>query len=881
MQTLDTELETLQILLVEDNPDDRELFQHHIQSIKSKEILLESCDLLSSALNRLTKGGVDAVFLDLSLPDSTGIDTFIKLHKLVPRIPIVILTGTDDDQLAVHALQLGAQDYLVKGNLDTNSLRRSIIYAIERQHGSEASSWLEAVVQNSIDAIFGKSLENVILSWNKGAEKIYGYSASEMVGKKVDLLLPADKPKDSLVILEKIKSGESVEQYETERRRKDGHIIQVSISASPIKSGDGIITGVSVVTRDITKQKLTEKMLKESDERLSRAISASQTGLWDWNLMDGTVLWDRGMYRLFGVLEGKFVPSFEAFLECVHQDDRDRTRKILESKILSANTMDFDFRIVRTDGIVRYIQGKGEVFADEFGRANSMSGVCFDITDRKIAALALAESEQRLNLALESGQMGVWELDLQRKLMWRSLRHDQIFGYESLLPEWNHKTFISHVVPEDRALAQQQLDSAISQGNYNIECRIISARDQAICWISAKGKTYYDENGVASRLLGTVMDITEAKELENLTTQLHKRRDQITHAIVEHAPIGVVVLDKELNITYVNKSFASILESNPDELVNQSLTAVLPHQELAGCKSSVETVQPIQIARMQIVPLHESSSPSKYCDLSLWPVVNDDGTIAGSVLQVVDCTQTILLEEQRDDFVASVAHDIKNPLSAAERLLDVLCNQSAPGESEENAQMLIALRDSNQHMLTLVQNLVDVYRCETAGYSCCYESVDLVKLIDSCILLITPFAHSRQIVVHAQLPDSIDSIQADNLGLKRVLMNLLHNGVKFTKPRGKVDLAIEQSADRTIIRVTDTGCGISIIDQEKLFKRYNQGMFGKLRIGGTGLGLYLSKQIINAQLGTIICESKEGVGSTFLVTLPNFPPISRLPLNEH
>ena len=113
------------------------------------------------------------------MPDSAGLNTLITTHSQAPAIPIIVLTGRDDDDLALHALSIGAQDYLVKGHIDPQALGRAINYAIERQHSAHMSEWLASIVESSNDAIYAETMDGIIRSWNHGAEQIYGYPASE------------------------------------------------------------------------------------------------------------------------------------------------------------------------------------------------------------------------------------------------------------------------------------------------------------------------------------------------------------------------------------------------------------------------------------------------------------------------------------------------------------------------------------------------------------------------------------------------------------------------------------------------------------------------------------------------------------------------------
>lgn len=136
--------ESLRILLIEDNPGDARLIRELLADVPSRPFVLESVSRLASGLERLARGGFDVVLLDLLLPDSRGLDTFTRLQRRFGDLPVVVLTGLDDEELALASLQAGAQDYLVKGNVTSNSLARSMRHAVERARRHKAEALLQA-----------------------------------------------------------------------------------------------------------------------------------------------------------------------------------------------------------------------------------------------------------------------------------------------------------------------------------------------------------------------------------------------------------------------------------------------------------------------------------------------------------------------------------------------------------------------------------------------------------------------------------------------------------------------------------------------------------------------------------------------------------------
>jgi len=180
------ENEPTRILLIEDNPGDVRLIQEMLKEAAGATFEVVCVERLSTGLEHLSEGGIDILLLDLGLPDSQGVDTFAKVHGEAPQVPIIVLTGLDDDVVAVTAVGAGAQDYLVKGQVDGSLLVRSIRYAIERKRAEEEirklGQFRESIIENAnvwLDVLDEKA--NVVV-WNKAAEEISGYSREEVEG---------------------------------------------------------------------------------------------------------------------------------------------------------------------------------------------------------------------------------------------------------------------------------------------------------------------------------------------------------------------------------------------------------------------------------------------------------------------------------------------------------------------------------------------------------------------------------------------------------------------------------------------------------------------------------------------------------------------------
>ncbi|MBI3537270.1 MAG: response regulator [Chloroflexi bacterium] len=216
----------IKILLVEDNPGDARLLREMLAEAASVQFVLTHVERWHAALERLQQERFDAVLLDLMLPDSGGIETFATLHHLAPRVPIVVLTSLNDETLALQAVRDGAQDYLVKGQVNSNLLRRALRYAIERQRIEEAlrsaNEFIDRVMEATTNAIVALNIEGKFTLVNPRAAEISGYAPNDLVGLPFYVLVPPDHlARVREQIHQVLVRGERLSQFEMPVLRKD------------------------------------------------------------------------------------------------------------------------------------------------------------------------------------------------------------------------------------------------------------------------------------------------------------------------------------------------------------------------------------------------------------------------------------------------------------------------------------------------------------------------------------------------------------------------------------------------------------------------------------------------------------------------------------
>jgi PAS domain S-box-containing protein len=259
---------------------------------------------------------------------------------------------------------------------------------------------LASLVESSDDAIIGKTLDGVIVSWNSGAQKTYGYAAEDVIGKHVSILVPPEIQDDVTKFLDSIKRGEHVDRYRTVRVRKDGSRIDVSITVSPIKDANGKIIGASTIARDITERKRMENELRESEEKY-RVLSENMPCIVYSTLPDEAAttsfISDR-IEELTGYSVQQFFKDPKLWNRLVHPGDRERVWKKMEEHRKNETRFCEEYRIIARDGEVRWVKDKAVPVKDEQGKGTKFVGLTEDITDLKNKESELTRLNEKLRV---------------------------------------------------------------------------------------------------------------------------------------------------------------------------------------------------------------------------------------------------------------------------------------------------------------------------------------------------------------------------------------------------------------------------------------------------------------------------------------------------
>lgn len=274
-------LSQLHLLIVDDSEDDALLITRALEkenfTVSSRRV--DNAAALAAALDAQSW---DIILSDYSMPGFSGAEALELCREKAFDAPFIIISGRIGEEVAVEMMKAGASDYVMKDDLPrlVPAITRELRAAGERKTRRQAQlamAHLASIVETCDDAIISQTLGGTVLSWNSGAERMFGYSAEEMVGEPVDILMPHGEQKELSDIRDVIERGRRVERIETTRMRRDGKQIDVSITVSPIKNDEGGIHGASIVLRDITERKQQEKERLRLIDELKEALKRVKT----------------------------------------------------------------------------------------------------------------------------------------------------------------------------------------------------------------------------------------------------------------------------------------------------------------------------------------------------------------------------------------------------------------------------------------------------------------------------------------------------------------------------------------------------------------------------------------------------------------------------
>jgi PAS domain S-box-containing protein len=519
--------EEQKILLIEDNLGDIRLVKEMLNEITSFNYKLISAETLKDGCRQIENYHFTLVLLDLNLPDSTGKQTFDTIMKLAGNFPVVLVSGLKDEELSLSLIKEGAQDYILKRELNSILLGKTIQYAVIRKQ-AEASlqaseSKFHAIFDNVQDVFYQTTLEGTVLEISPSIKLFLEFNKEEIVGNSVsDLYFDSSKRQ---MLISKLTADGEVRDYELELKTKAGKLKYASINARLIFDANGKPDHIDGALRDITERKLAEEALHQSEERLQDIIFSM--GEWIWELDENGVYTYSSQkgFDYFGPVRENVIGKtpFDFMLPDEAKRIAGTFMEIIKNK---APIKDLENWNITASGEIICLLTNGVPILDKQGNLKGYRGVDKDITERKRAEDILKKSESSLIEAQKTAKMGNWELSfIDNKAKW-SENCFILYGYEPFTFEPTFEHFKERVHPEDWHIIDESIKGIVKgETPADSESRIILPDGTIRCLKNIIVPVFVDDKLVGIK--GINVDITERRqadqEIQKLNAELEQR----------------------------------------------------------------------------------------------------------------------------------------------------------------------------------------------------------------------------------------------------------------------------------------------------------------------------------------------------------------------
>ncbi|MFA5269866.1 MAG: PAS domain S-box protein [Methanoregula sp.] len=773
-----------------------------------------------------------------------------------------------------------------------------------QKKAEEERSRLAAIVDNSDDAIIGKSLDGIITSWNAGAERLYGYTTAEAAGRHISLLVPPDQIDDIGNILDKFRHGVAVHHHETVRVGKNGNQVQVSLTVSPIRDRDGELSGASTIARDITGRKLAEETIRRASAYNRSLIEASLDPLVTIN-PDGTISdVNAATVNVTGFSRKDLIGTdFSKYFT-----EPGRAKAGYEKVFRDGSVTDYGLEIRHRDGKITPVLYNATVFKDENGGVAGVFAAARDITERKKAE----ETARRANA-------------YNRSLIEASLDPLVTINPDGTISDVNDATVrITGVSREaligtdfsryftDPAKAKAGYEQVFRDGSVTDYELRIQHKDGRVTPVLYNATVFKDEHGSVAGVFAAARDITERKKAEEAARQA----GAYNRSLIEASLDPLVTINPNGTISDVNAATVNVTGFSRDELIGTDFSKYFT--EPGRAKAGYEKV-------FRDGSVTDYGLEIRHTDGRVTPVLynatvyrDEEGKITGVFAAARDITErkraedallqayrelddrvkerTIELQEanallekeiaerkatadelrkkseelarsnlELQQFAYIASHDLQEPLRAISGFTELL-EKRYKGRMDDRADKYINfIIDGTKQMNQVIFDLLEYSRVQTKAHE--FGLIDMNSSLKQALRNLQASIKEKDAIITA---DPLPKLSADGIQITQLFQNLIGNALKFQKPETtpEIHVSAREQGDSWVFLVTDNGIGIDPQYTERIFKIF-QRLHAKGEYEGTGIGLAICRRIVERHRGEITVRSEPGVGSTFSFTLPS------------
>lgn len=657
---------------------------------------------------------------------------------------------------------------------------------------------------------------------------------------------------------------------------------------TPIKeSFDSHPTAVLVVSKDVTDNTKVERMLTEQEKKYQIIFEAfPQTIL----LIDtkGKILdVNKQVNEWLGYKPEEVLETNYLTVPFLTEESRKTVKKNFSNRMLNTHVLPYEIELLCKNNEKRIGLVHTTPIRTEQGKLIAALLVITDTTERMRVdeivnntkktneVQTLNEDERRLQVVLENSLDIIYQLNVKKGTYeYISPSSVKITGYSAdELLSFSHHQIQAMVHPEDVPRWTQHLQIMTQTQKKHkpiqtIEYRI-KHKNFGYRWISDSSTALVNEKNQLISVVGTIEDITERKKVWD---QLVKSEEKY-RILAETSADGVFTTDALGRLTYVNPSFEKLCRRRKSQILATPFRKYLLEDSIyffqqifIDARKKDEKIDNVELDLVsedgEITPIEANIAPLK-----------KDEEFSGVMCTIRDITQRREIEDElkknerlKTEFMNIAAHELRSPVTPIKGYLDLIIHDNDSNEKIKNWAK-ISLRNA-ERLLRLVNDILDVSRLDSDTMRFDMEKIDPVELLNEIVEDMRPAITNKKLELQVKIPTSLPHIIGDKNRLSQVLKNLIGNALKFTDA-GSIAVEAERKEGHILITVVDTGIGISTDELKKIFTKFYQAYTGEDRNNeGTGLGLFISKEIVKKHKGMIWAESEVGKGSRFIIQLP-------------
>jgi PAS domain S-box-containing protein len=778
------------------------------------------------------------------------------------------------------------------------AIANEVALGIERKRAEEALADSNALLKGVLDgstqlAIMAIDRDGLITVFNTGAERMFGYAAEEMIGRRTPAILCIEaeitsrgeeltrilgRPIVGLdVFLEPARLGDVAEQEWTCVRKDGSHLI-ASLVVTAMRDPNREIIGFMGIIRDITEPKRIEAALRESETRFRRIM----TNVLDFVAqvtLEGTYEYVApSSLTLLGYSPDQLVGK-SAF-SIVHPDDFDELETKFTKEIQHGVPVRGEFRFRHADGRYLWLERVGNPLLDEQGQVCGVIINSRDISDRKRNEEELRASEETLRVISDTALDAVILMDSAGQVGHWNSAAEQMFGYtrEEILGRDLHQLLAP---PHDRELYEKARPHFLRTGQGAAIGKVLELEA-----VHKDGNRFPVEVSVAAVRLrgdwsavGIVRDITERKQVEETLRESENRFRRITTNMIDL----IVETDAEGTIVYVTPSTLAVTGYTAAEMLGKPVLDFVQPDDFRRAEASLQCVYGTQKAHGIEFRCRKADGNDLWLEWMANPLLDENHGVRGALIACRNISLRKQVEEEllkakvaaeaanraKSEFLANMSHEIRTPMNGVMGMLELALESDLTGSQRHYVEMAKISADS---LLGIINDILDFSKIESGKLELESTGFDLRETVGDTVKTLAARAQKKglELILHVH-PDVPSAVVGDPLRLSQVIVNLVGNAIKFTE-HGEVVVQIttEPCDDGQVglhFRVTDTGCGIPPDKQQLIFDAFSQADSSTSRLfGGTGLGLAICTRLVDLMGGTIGVKSEVGKGCSFHFT---------------